>query len=118
MMNDKLMKRMEKKGKKLNPLEQKAKMGVIKELSDQAGAMMGDKIKGLKKVTVASDSPEGLKAGLEKAEEIVDPKESEDGEETEAEIPGMDPEKCDSPEEIDALIKQLLEKKAALEKKE
>lgn len=71
-MNDKLMKHLEKKGKKLkSPLEKQAKMDVLGELSKQAGSMMGDKIRGLKKVTVASNDKEGLEEGLEKAKELI-----------------------------------------------
>lgn len=71
-MHDKLMKKMmEKKGKKLDPMEQHAKMGVVQALSDQAGAMLGDKVKGLKKVDVASNSAEGLAAGLDKAKQMI-----------------------------------------------
>lgn len=72
---DKMAKLFEKK-KKMGPgmpdIERDAKMGVLKNLRDQAAGAMGDKLKGLKKVTVASDSPAGLEKGLEKAKEIVD----------------------------------------------
>lgn len=57
--------------KKLSPLEQKAKMGVVKDLRDLAAKHMSDRLGELKKVTVASDSDEGLKHGLDKAKEIV-----------------------------------------------
>lgn len=57
--------------KKLGPLEQKAKMGVVKNLRDLAAQHMSNKLSDLKKVTVASDSDAGLKHGLEKAKEIV-----------------------------------------------
>lgn len=69
---DELMSKLAKKGKKLSPLEKKAKMDVVKELGSQAREMMGDKIKSLKKVTVASPSEEGLKMGLEKAEDLIE----------------------------------------------
>lgn len=50
-----------------------AKMKVIHELRQMAQDMMGEKLdEGMKKVTVASDDKEGLKEGLEKAEEIVE----------------------------------------------
>lgn len=65
------MKKMEKKGKKLSPIEKEAKMGVLKDLSSQAGNLLKDKLKGLKKVTVASDSKEGLGKGLEMAEKLI-----------------------------------------------
>jgi hypothetical protein len=82
-----------------------------------------------KKVTVAADSKEGLKEGLDKAKEILghgatdelEPMDnsSEDEEETE---PIDNPEEesqelvdqVESPEEADALIKKLQAKKAEL----
>jgi hypothetical protein len=66
------MKELFAKKKKISDVEKEAKMGVLKEVSDMAGAAMGDKLKGLKKVTVASDSKEGLDKGLEKAKELLD----------------------------------------------
>lgn len=62
----------EKKGMhKMHPIEQKAKMGVISDLRDMADNAMGDKLKGLNKVTVASDSPQGLQHGLSKAQDMM-----------------------------------------------
>ena len=62
--------------KKLNPKEIKAKMQALDELFNMASDMESDDIdsdlKGIKKVTVASNDPEGLKEGLEKAEEMVE----------------------------------------------
>jgi hypothetical protein len=56
-----------------NPPDSKkmeAKASVMKELSDMLkGKMKGDMMDGLKKVTVASNTPEGLKTGLELAKE-------------------------------------------------
>ena len=78
MLRDKLMKHLQKKGKKLDPMEQEAKMGVIKSLSEQAGGMMGDKVKGLKKVSIMSDSEHGLEKGLDKAKQMVHSKLDED----------------------------------------
>lgn len=63
-----------KNGKFLSDSEKEAKMDVIKEMKGMMKGMMGDDIRGLKKVTVASDSPEGLKEGLEKAEDVIDAK--------------------------------------------
>jgi len=58
-----------KEGKKTDPDRLQAGSDVLKELGD----MFKDRLKGnLKKVTVASDSPEGLKKGLEKAEEMLE----------------------------------------------
>lgn len=66
------MKEMFAKKKKIGDVEKEAKMGVMKEISDMAGAAMGDKLKGLKKVSVMSDSKEGLDAGLSKAKDMLD----------------------------------------------
>ncbi len=63
--------------KKLNEIEKKAGSKVLDELRKHAQSMMSGKMKGLKKVTVASDSAEGLKKGLNVAEEIVNKKGSE-----------------------------------------
>lgn len=72
MLKDKLMKHLAKKGAKdLDPMEKDAKMGVIKELGRQAGSMMKDKIHPAMVAKVASDTPEGLKAGLDKAAGIA-----------------------------------------------
>jgi len=65
------MKEFFKSKKKISDNERDAKMGVLKEVSSMAGAAMGDKLKGLKKVSVASDSKEGLNKGLEKAKEML-----------------------------------------------
>jgi len=62
--------------KKLSNVEQKASSKVLDELRKHAQGMMNDKMKGLKKVTVASDSKEGLKEGLSKAEDILGVKKS------------------------------------------
>lgn len=56
-MYDKLMTKLDKKGKKLNPLEKKAKMDVVKSLSSQAGEMLGKKVKSMKEK--AGKSSEG-----------------------------------------------------------
>lgn len=64
--------------KKLSPMEQKASSKVLSDLRGTAQDMMKGKMNGLKKVTVASDSKEGLKKGLELAKKIAGkPSESE-----------------------------------------
>ncbi len=60
-----------KKGKKMSPIAAKAKSKVLEELGDDMMDMGTDKIKGLKKVTVASDSPKGIEKGLDMAKKIV-----------------------------------------------
>lgn len=108
---DMMMKMMGKKKEEHgNPdMKKDAKLSVLKELRKMASDMMGDDVKGgmMKKVTVAAPSEEGLKMGLEKAEDMVE------GEEPESEE-GYD-EMTDwssdlmkySPEEIDAKIAEL-----------
>jgi hypothetical protein len=61
-----------KKGKGMSDEKMSAKMCALKDLRSMANGLLGDDLKSLKKVTVASDTPEGLEAGLEKAEEIVE----------------------------------------------
>jgi|ERR1035437_1477312 hypothetical protein len=67
------MKRLkDKKGmKKMHPIERNAKMDVIGHMRDMADDAMGNKLKGLNKVTVASDSPQGLRHGLNKANSLM-----------------------------------------------
>jgi hypothetical protein len=69
-MHAKLMKMMEKK-RDLSPSEKKAKMDAVHEMRGAASEMMGDKMDGLKKVSVMSNSKDGLAHGLDKAKEIV-----------------------------------------------
>ena len=108
------------KMKKMSDSEKKAKLTALEEARAMATDMLKDKVKGLKKVTVASDSKEGLKKGLEKAEDILGESESEDeemeeGQEEESEEYSPEiPEECDTEEEIDALIAKLEEKKRSL----
>lgn len=72
-----------KSGKKMSPIEAKAKLASLQELMKEMDDMMleGMKGKGKMKVSVASDSPEGLKQGLEKAEDALEgeSEESESG---------------------------------------
>lgn len=118
-----------KKGKKpLSENEKKAKMSAVKDLSSIAKEAMSDGMKGLKKVTVASNDEEGLKSGLEKAKELLGDKDEAtedaeevvgadldgDAEEGESEehkeaVLGEEKEPSEmSPEELDAKIKELM----------
>jgi len=115
MLKDKMMMLLKKKkqeGSELGDMEKQAKMSVVKDLRDTMAGEMADRLKGgLKKVTVASDSPEGLKEGLEKAEDMVESKMgdssmSESLEEPEESEESEDSEEM-SPEEIDAMIAKL-----------
>ena len=101
----------EQDGKPANPEKLKAKAGVVKDLMGSLKELMAGDLKGLKKVTVASDSPEGLKEGLEKAEEIVDKgSPEEESEEMKEEGSESSPENED--EKIASLEKELEELKA------
>lgn len=126
-MNEKMMKMLKGKSK-LSPLEKEAKMSVMKALSDDMSGELKNKLKGLKKVTVASDSPEGLKAGLEKAEEMVEgkmeceacqgrgcpmcPKDEDESEVAESEDMESEESEDMSLEDIEAQIAQLEKLKA------
>lgn len=120
-----------KKSKETDPLKKEAKLKALKELRAMATGMGGDDVKaGLQKVTVAAPDKDSLKMGLDKAKDIVDksPKadfsHSEDDESPEMEASETPEEyasevddmvdECDSPEEIDMLMKKLEEKKKAL----
>jgi hypothetical protein len=72
-----------KKAKEMSPSEKNAKMSVLHDLKKQAQDAMGGKLDGMKKVSVMSDSPEGLQHGLDKAKELTQnmPDESEDSDE-------------------------------------
>lgn len=75
-----MMKKMKKKEGHMPEHEKNAKMSVLSHLRDMAQQAMGDKLHGVKKVSVMSDSSEGLKHGLEKAHEMVEgsPEEASD----------------------------------------
>lgn len=68
---EKLMRKKAEKGDVLSKSHAKAKSDTLKDLMDDMMGLEGDKIKGLKKVTVASNSPKGLEKGLDKAKELV-----------------------------------------------
>lgn len=70
MLHEKLKKVMA--GKKDMPdHEKQAKMDVVKHLRDIASGKMKDHMGSLHKVSVASDSAEGLQNGLQKAQQVV-----------------------------------------------
>lgn len=114
------------KKKEMSPSEQKAKLAALKEAHGMASDMMKEGLNGAKKVSVMSDSKEGLKKGLDMAEKIVDKgdlgeQESEDSEsedKMESAQEGFDDQQHESmpmdEEEIDAEIQRLLELKSKL----
>lgn len=79
-----------KKGKEMDPVHKQAKMSVVKDLQKSAEEMMGEGLKGLKKVTVASDSKEGLAHGLDKAKHILGAQEK--GAPDDADMEGLEEE--------------------------
>jgi hypothetical protein len=101
---DKLL---EKKGKPVSDVEKRAKSDVLSSYQRDNGDALGDKLAGLKKVSVAAPNKEGLEAGLEKAGELL-------GEMPEEESLEMKPmEEC-TPEEIDQKIQMLQDYKQQL----
>ena len=88
-----MLKKMKKKEGSMSPHEKNAKMSVLSHLRDMAQEAMGGKLKGVKKVSVMSDSPEGLQHGLEAAHEMVEHKDemSPDHMETEPHEESEDP---------------------------
>ena len=104
--------------------ELKAKATVMKDLSDLLSKDMGHDMASMKKVTVASDSKEGLEKGLEKAKEVVQggaADEMDHGDDESLESPEEEasesPEEAhmegdDSPEAIQSKIKELQAKLA------
>lgn len=137
----KLMEKKKKEGKGLSAMEKKGKEETLQSLIDDMMDMDSGKVKGLKKVTVASNSPKGLEKGLDKAKELIgeaptggledeEMPESEEGESMEeesAESPEMEAEEEaeemeepvegeESAEDIEAEIEKLKEKLAKLKK--
>lgn len=125
------MKKFEKK-KKLDPNEKEAKLGVAKELSKQAGAMLGDKAKPKAKEMSSEMSGEkdsvkehGLQPGLSDEDSKLEHSAGEDGvaEHTGSSFEG--PEACDispaeselSSEDLDKKIQKLMHLKKSKEPK-
>jgi hypothetical protein len=104
-------KKLHKEGE-MDPMKKKAKIELVEELRSMAEDMMKQDLTGhmdgLKKVTVASDSKEGLKEGLEKAEHIVEgsPEGLESEDEEEPDFAAL------SKEELLAKLMELKQKKA------
>lgn len=118
--------------KQMSPNEKKAKLKALGAANGMASDMLKDHLQGLKKVTVASDSKEGLKEGLKKAEDIIGKKSdspfgNSDDDSSEHEDSESDSEEdyedasddilaqCDTEDEINDLIAKLEEKKKSLQ---
>lgn len=116
-----LAKKQQEQGGPKKGHDMEAKASMAKELSDMLGEDLTEGIKDSKRVTVASDSEEGLKKGLEKAEDILESKMEDDSEESEdmedSEEDVEIPEEVDTEEEIDTLIAKLEDKKRSLKSK-
>lgn len=55
----------------------KGKMSALKGLHKMASEMMGSGLSGMKKVSVMAKDKKGLKKGLDKAEDMIDPEDSD-----------------------------------------
>lgn len=119
-----LMKKKQAQGDKpMDEHKMKAKADMAKSLSDMLGSDITEDMKqssGVKKVTIASDSTEGLKHGLEKAEDIIDPiaedseeEESEDSEESEIADNASPEELQDKIAELEKQLEELKSSKRA-----
>jgi ribosomal protein L29 len=91
---NKLMQKKMKDAKPMSDLEKGAKVKAIHEMRKMATDEMSEPLKHLKKVTVASNDPEGIKMGLDKAKEML-------GHQPEEEMPESSDEEemSESPEE-------------------
>lgn len=133
MMKERMLKMLEDKFKKsdMSPEEKDAKKSVLGDLVKEMNGMVANSIKGLKKVTVAAKDNEGLKEGLEKAEDMVEKKDDVMSEKSCPMCEGNGCEECPkedvkemesseesemSPEEIDMMIAELQSKKEKLMK--
>jgi hypothetical protein len=67
----KMLAKGKKRGQNMGEHEKGAMMGVLKDIHKMASDDMGHDIHGLKKVSVASDTTNGLKAGLDQAKGMV-----------------------------------------------
>lgn len=68
----KIVEKKKKEGKDISDIHSSAKSSVLSDLMDHLGSMGVDKIKGMKKLSIQSDSREGLKAGIKKASDLME----------------------------------------------
>lgn len=81
------------KKKEENPMKMQSKVDALKELREMLNGKIGEGLPGLKKVTVASPTEEGMKEGLDVAKDVVAGDESEEEPEEEMAAEGeMDEE--------------------------
>lgn len=95
----------EKKEKMLSPLEQKAKMSVLKGIREKAG---DDMLGGLQKVSVMAPDKKGLEKGLGTAQGLLGAEGSMEDSPMEASSEMDKPEEHMSMEELDSKIADLL----------
>ena len=69
--------------KKKDSNKKKGKMAALSGLRDMASKMMGDDLDKMKKVTVMAKDKKGLKAGLDKAEDMLTSKKKKKDEDEE-----------------------------------
>jgi len=97
------------KAKPMSDDKAKAAKEIVAKLRAMLGDGFAEKMKGLKKVTVASDSEEGLKKGLEIAKDKVEEVEDESAKHEAAESPAkeMKEEEAEAPADEEAQIAEL-----------
>jgi predicted RNase H-like nuclease (RuvC/YqgF family) len=105
-----LLEKMREQGE---PKDLSHKASAAKDLSDTLAKEIAGKMGGLKKVTVAADSKEGLVEGLDKAEDMLEG----ESEEKDEEMEGEEMESEESPESMDAEIADLEKKLQELKSK-
>ena|ERR1700722_55600 len=84
------MKEDKKKKSEMSDLEKHARMSVLKDARDMAAGAMGQRLHGLKKVSVMAPDKEGLSKGLDKAKELIGS--SEDDLYEPSEMPEVEPD--------------------------
>ena len=88
----KLIDKKKKEGKVPSDMESQAKGSVLSDLMSQLGDMGMDKVKGIKKVTVAAPDKSGLAEGLAKAKAMLGHDDSDESDEDSAEESSETPE--------------------------
>lgn len=112
----KLLEKKKKEGKTLSPMQSEAKISMLQALKDEMGDGMKDELMGNKmnKVSVAAPDEQGLKEGLDKAQDLLggETEEASGEEETEAAMSKyqLDPSK----ENLEALMACLEKKKSEM----
>jgi hypothetical protein len=123
----KLIEKKRQEGKTISGVHAKAKSSVLADLMAELGGMGLDKIKGLKKVTVAAPDKSSLEEGLMKAKEMLkddnmsEDESNEDSEEESHESPEeemteetSEDDSTETPEELEAQLEEIKAKLAKL----